>query len=76
MYIHTGIMGYQPITTAADLFNIHLLVKRQLLELPVAAAELSTAPLVCRSVDRVVLLAVADDRVVRLLRVFEKVLRE
>ena len=45
---------------------------RQLLELAVAAAELSTATFVCRSVDVVVRVALTDGHVVLLLQVLEK----
>ena len=62
----------QPITNAADLFEVLLLVDRQLLELAVAAAEFSTAPFICRSVDVVVLVALTDDHVVLHIQLLEK----
>ena len=45
---------------------------RQLLELPVTADELSTAPFICLSVDVLVLVALTDDHVVVLFQVLEK----
>ena len=46
---------------------------RQLLEIAVAAAKLSTAPFVCRSVDVVVLVAIANSHVVLLLHMLESI---
>ena len=61
-------VGWQPIADAVDLFKVRPLVDRQLLEIAVAAAELSTCPFVCRPVDVIVLVTIADDHVVRLLQ--------